>query len=533
MKSTTVSRRGFMKVAGASTAGFTVLHGVNPFAYAANEIVRVGCIGTGGQGSFHITTGLAGNHDKIQIVAIADVFRKHQEDGTKLAWLANAGIMYDGSPLTDEQKAAARAALKPTPYYDYKEMLAKEELDAVVISTPLTTHYQITMDCLDAGKFVFCEKTLVKDVETGRALIKKCHDVGKWVQVGHQRRYNPKYNLAMKAAYEPVPDANWQLGRITHITAQWHRNNFWRRNIAEDYPGYEFNDMEKQFIHTDLERHLNWRMYMESSGGLFTELSTHQTDIANWFLRSVPVRVHAIGGIDYWRDGRDVDDNIVCTFEYRLKPNDPGFIEIERRNDMQKTADINKPYTVRFVYSSILANAKRGASELIQGDRGSFELTEDKCYMYGEPGWAADMKAKAEKVAKAKAAAEGAAAAEEPNADGLSKVTARKSLLASNKELLEGRELLGDRIIHPADVYQFQAFAHHIRNGGIPRNNQMVGYTTAITAMAAIESRKTGKPVDIDPAWYTFDFEVPSFYDYEYTDENYEKKPETAETQPA
>ena len=65
-------------------------------------------------------------------------------------------------------------------------------------------------------------------------------------------------------------------------------------------------------------------------------------------------------------------------------------------------------------------------------------------------------------------------------------------------------------------MYQFKAFAHHIKNGGVPRNNQMVGFTTSLTSIAAIQSREEGRTVEIDPAWYTFDFEVPSFYDYEF-----------------
>ncbi|HRZ82241.1 MAG TPA: hypothetical protein P5069_07235, partial [Candidatus Hydrogenedentes bacterium] len=65
------------------------------------------------------------------------------------------------------------------------------------------------------------------------------------------------------------------------------------------------------------------------------------------------------------------------------------------------------------------------------------------------------------------------------------------------------------------DAYQFQAFAEGVRTGKPPRNNQMVGFTTAITAIAAIQSRTEGRPVTIDPAWYAFDFEVPSFYDHD------------------
>ena len=464
-----VSRRGFIQAAGA-TAGFAIAAGYSPLSYAQNDKVRVGCIGTGGQGTFHIRDGLKGTPD-ILITAVCDVFTPHQRESVKYAQISNSGHT-------------------PQAYYDYREMLEKEDLDAVVIATPLKTHFPITMDCLDAGKYVFCEKTLVDNFEDGRTLITKCHDLNRWVQVGHQRRYNPKYNMAMGFTYD-----NSSIGRITHLTAQWHRNHYWRRVIPSDY---QFSDIEKKYIKTDLEHHLNWRIYQETSLGLFTELATHQTDVANWFMKKLPARVHTFAGLDYWRDGRTVDDNILLTYEYDQKPGDPGFIPIDARSTFQKMNQINRAYTVRFSYSSILANAKRGASELIQGDRGSFELTEKECRMYGE--------------------------------DVVVQTGEEESIIVDiggtrypKGTLFEGIELLSDIVLETADVYQFRAFADCIRNGSVPRSNQMVGFTTAITAIAAVQSRNEGRIVEIDPAVHTFDFPVPSFYDYDPWDEEDEK----------
>ena len=484
--SNNLNRRNFMKAAGA-TAGFMVAAGYSPFTYAQNERVRVGCIGTGGQGSFHIRDGLTGASE-IVITAVCDVFAPHQREAVKYSQLSNAGItLTEGKKLTDEEKQRASAAHKPNAYYDYKEMLDKEELDAVIIATPLNTHFPITMDCLDRGKYVFCEKTLVRSIEEGRALIQKCHDLGRWVQVGHQRHYNPKYNMAMGLVFD-----EGRIGRINHITAQWHRNHFWRRVLPKDYV---LNDEEKKYI-TDLEKHLNWRIYEETSEGLFTELATHQTDVANWFMRAIPKRVHTFAGLDYWRDGRTTDDNILLSFEYEQGPGDPGFIPIDQRSQFQKLNQINRGYKVRFVYSSILANAKRGASELIQGDKGSIELTEQQCFLYGE-----------DYVTQS---------AEAVSAEDQAKNTASGGTRqVSNEELKQGVELLGDVTLQTPDVYQFRAFAECIKNGGVPRSNQMVGYTTAITAIAAVQSKKEQKVVEIDPAWIKFDFETPSFYDYD------------------
>ena len=489
--STGISRRNFMKAAGA-TAGFAIASGYSPFSYAQNEKVRVGCIGTGGQGTFHIRDGMTGTPD-IVITAVCDVFLPHQREAVRYAQLSNAGIELEvGRRLTDEERQLAQAAYKPNAYYDYKEMLEKEELDAVVISTPLDTHYAITMDCLNAGKFVFCEKTLVRSVDEGRSMLAKCHELDRWVQVGHQRRYNPKYNMAMGLAH-----ADGMIGRITHITAQWHRNHFWRRVMPAEY---EMNEEEKKYI-DDLEKHLNWRIYQESSDGLFTELATHQTDIANWFMKGMPARVHTFAGLDYWRDGRTTDDNILISYEYDVNPGDPGFMPIDARSQYQRLNLINRGYSVRFVYSSILANAKRGASELIQGDKGSLQLTEQQCYLFGEDILVqeVDEELTAEELAE--------------------RTTSGATLQVSTDAMREGIELLADVALETPDVHQFRAFADCIKNGGVPLNNEMVGYTTALTAIAAVQSRDEGRVVEIDPELYTFDFPVPSFYDYYTWDE--------------
>lgn len=493
-----VSRRDFIKTAGVG-AGVAIASGYSPFSYAQNEKVRIGLIGTGGQGTFHIRDGIAGAKD-LEIVAVCDIFEPNQQWAARYSRISNAGIkMGPGEKPTREIIQQASEARMPNTYYDYREMLDNEELDAVVIATPLNDHFPITMDCLDAGKWVFCEKTLVRNVEEGRKMITKCHETGKFVQVGHQRRYNPKYNLAMRLVFEEE-----QIGRINHITSQWHRNHYWRRQVPNNY---ELNDQEKQYI-DDLERHINWRMYTDLSGGLFTELATHQTDISNWFLKAVPARVHAFGGIDYWRDGRTVDDNIVLSYEYDMDPRDDGFMSIDARSEMQDLRRINQSYTVRFVYTSILANANRGASELLQGDYGTIKLSEQDCWLYGEPGAIASKPAD---ELEEEAADDGEdVSAEDYASDTLSGAT----LQVSTEELLEGRELLGDVKLETPDVYQFKAFAHHIKNGGVPRNNQMVGFTTSLTSIAAMQSREEGRTVEIDPEWYTFDFEVPSFHDY-------------------
>jgi predicted dehydrogenase len=491
-----VTRRSFMKTASVA-GGVTIATRFNPLAYAANEKVRVGCIGTGGQGTYHIREGFAGV-DEIDVVAICDIYEEHRRNAVKFAQLSNAGIKYGpGTKLTAEQKAAASAALKPDLYWDYKELLARDDIDAVCISTPLDRHFQMTMDALDAGKYVFCEKTMTYNVDQSRQIVQKCHDTGLWVQVGHQRRYNPKYNLAMRMAH--LTD---QIGRINRVTAQWHRNEVWCRPVEK--PWDSLTPLEQEWIlkssthgEANLDMHLNWRMYDQFSRGLFTELLTHQSDIANWFMMNVPVRVYAIGGVDYWRDGRTVDDNVQCVFEYEQKPGQPGFRSIDQRDPRQDLRRINKSYRVTFDYSNNLANGRLGSTEMFHGDYGTLHLSglteHDPCLFYVEP----------EGVASKAGRATGGG--DISTGGSLQRIGAKS----------EGIPLFCDNLVDSPDVYQMRAFAKHIREGGMPRTNHMCGLTTTITAVAAHESRKTGQPVDIDPAQWAFDFDVPSPFNYE------------------
>ncbi len=501
-----VSRRNFMKTAGTAAAGVTIATKFSPFAYAANEKLRVACIGTGGQGTHHIRDGLSGTPDLV-ITAVCDVFEPHQKAARIYSMISNAGIALPPGTapgdLDAEQKAKAKAAVAPNVYYDYKEMLAQEELDAVIISTPLHLHAQMTLDCLDAGKYVFCEKTMTQTLDESRAIVEKCHEKGLFCAVGHQRRYDPRYNLAMYLVFN-----QYQLGRINHIQTQWHRNHYWRRQVPMDY---ELSEREAQYIE-DLEHHLNWRMYEEISGGLFTELATHQTDVANWFMMGVPSRVFASGGIDYWRDGRQVDDNISISYVYTQEPSDPGFTTIDKRSRRQSISQINKGYKVRHEHSNILANAHGSAREVLQGDYGTLilsELPNVKCVMYAENAISQNMEAK-------------------PGED--DSVVSGGSRYATPEELLQGVPLVGNGTRETSDVYQFRAFAKGIREGKAPRNNEMVGLTTTITALAAMESRKTGQPVDIPREQWAFNFDTPSFYDYEWDPEQQNPDPASLNT---
>lgn len=479
--STELSRRGFMKAAGI-VAGTAAAAGFNPRSYAQNEKVRLGVIGTGLQGRIaHINEGLAKNAALIHIAAVCDVLQQNLDDG------------YAAAGGGDVRR-----------YMDYREMLDKEELDAVLIATPLYLHHRMTMDALDRGLYVFCEKTLAYTIDECREIVTKCHETGKFCQVGHQRRYNPHYNKAMWLAHDKA-----QIGRINFISAQWHRNNSWRRPLPET----PLSEEEKKYI-PDIEKHINWRLYNDMSGGLMTELGTHQLDVASWFLGGVPARVSGMGGLDYWRDGRECDDNIVLLYEWQMRPGMNGYMPIEPRDAKQSRARINAPYAVRMTYSSICANQKPHYSEMIQGDRGAFELvSEQRCQYYVEPWWIADRQAAAQQQA---AQAAGTTA---PDA------TTTKSYIpgeAANEglplEVYTGPDKETEYTPWMANHLSWKSFAEDIKNGTTPKANQMTGLLSAICGHKGNEALAKGTTLDIDPALFAFDFETPDAFRYDFVD---------------
>ncbi len=489
---TSVTRREFGKTAGAA-AGLTLALGWSPFAYAQNERVRVALIGTGSQGRLHIEDGIAGTPE-LEIVAMADCFRY----SLAMGWHA-AG--------QDER-------LKEHVYFDYREMLDKERdaIDAVIIATPFKTHYPMVMDCLDAGKYVFCERTMAHTYEACRDIVTKCHETGLFVQVGHQRRYNPEFNYAAQQMIE-----NDHLGRVTLIEGRWHRHDDWRRTLPRKKGAkqYDLSPDEARFI-PDLEKHWNWRVYEESSYGLVGELCTHHAEIASFLLGTPPARVWGTGGIDYWRDGRTTCDNLQLVFEYDMGVRTRSFSPLDAITDQQREhlRELNRPYTVRFAWSGSLIDPDGSEGMRVMGDKGVYELRERAtgvqpgCMFKEAPYKSYTDPFTGERVTLPIGASNRATRAIVANIDlWTEKIT---------PEPVPFEQELGSSIFNKTpDVRQFEAFVKHVRGGGKPRTNEMDGLMASVAVIAGHEAVTTKQLVEIDPAVYTFDFETPDPFEYE------------------
>ena len=236
-------------------------------ARANNDQIKYGMIGTGSRGTYllgHLT-----KVDNGHCVALCDLNQEALD------------------------KAAVAIGTNPKKYKDYRELLSDKDVEAVLIAVPLYEHFPITKDALQAGKQTFCEKSLVFKPEEVHALRALAAEHSKQtLQVGLQRRYS-KYYQAVKNMID-----KGDLGNVTHINAQWHRN-----------PGWTMKDGGKS-------NPKNWRLFREFSGGLTAELASHQVDVADWFFGSHPEFVMGLGGLDTWKDGRDIYDNIQLIYSY-------------------------------------------------------------------------------------------------------------------------------------------------------------------------------------------------------------------------
>ena len=247
-------------------------------------------------------------------------------------------------------------------YADYREMLAKEkDLDAVIVATPDFWHAEHTIECLKAGKHVYCEKEMSNSLEKAKDMVNVANETGKLLQIGHQRRSNPVYLLAQEMIEQD--DA---CGFLTNLYGQW------RRPVQPKlkWPAkYTMKPEElKQFGYASMDHFYNWRWYKEYSAGPIADLGSHQIDIFSWFLGADPISISAVGGKDYYPD-RDWYEDVMALYEY----------EHEHKG---------RKGSARAYYQVLNTNGFGDYYEKYSGTKGTIMLSENPkhCLFAPEPG---------------------------------------------------------------------------------------------------------------------------------------------------
>jgi predicted dehydrogenase len=253
--------------------------------------------------------------------------------------------------LAKADEVLQKAGRPPAHHYaEWREMLEKEDIEAVIMAPPLWKHAELTAGVLEAGKHVLCEKMMAWDEDGCTRMSETAQKSGRVLEIGYQRYYNPTYLAAYHGVIKPG-----LLGEVYHARLVWHRNGNWRRQGQPPSPDYD----PTPWGYPTFEHLFNWRLYWRYSKGLFAELASHQVNVTNWFLGATPERVEGAGGIGRFNDGREVQDHVYATFEY------PG------------------GRTVTF--SSIESNAFEGTYEAFFGTKGTLIMSgEREAYLFND-----------------------------------------------------------------------------------------------------------------------------------------------------
>lgn len=402
---TDLTRRGFMKSLAAGAAVAPVAAGVY-FGYKsmAGRPVKAALIGCGDEGGV-----LLGEHNPeyIEFIAACDI-RPY-----------NKQRILEGDPKVPLRKgfklkygAEHTRKVEQTFETDYRKILANKDIEAVVIALPLHLHAKVTIEALNAGKHVLCEKLMARTVGQCKQMIEAAKKNNRILSIGHQRHYSMLYAHATEVLNSGV------LGDIKHIRALWHRNFTWDWNpdprepevvskelvIQPHYrdgwtpPIYkidydELKDKVKgdlndtQYGYRDLYELIRWRLYQRTGGGLMAELGSHQLDACSIFLGKVhPLSVQGVGhrsffgdpGETPFRNNRSIDDHVFVTFEF------PGKNHPKGPNKGKDESDV-----VVVTYSSISTNGFEDYGECVMGSRGTLLVEKEQQVMLfkeREPG---------------------------------------------------------------------------------------------------------------------------------------------------
>jgi len=347
-----LDRRGFLRTSVAAGAGAGLsLTSKSATAQEANKVLKVALVGCGAQGkalmdSARTDTTMDGTYE---MTAVCDVW---------------------GSNRTRMERTLKAYKHPARPYVDITEMLEKEkDLDAVMIASPDWMHAPHTIEALEAGKAVYCEKMMSNTIEAARTMVKAQERTGGVLQIGHQRRSNPRYlHLRNNCVL-----GDQIFGRLTHAYAQWNRA------VSKPYSwpdGSEIDDATlTKYGYDSMEEFRNWRWYKKYGGGPISDLGAHQIDLFNWIFDARPTSVMASGGIDYY-----------------TKEN--GLFDIEHEDNVMAIYEYEKPgeMTRRAYYQVLTTTSSQGFYEKFMGEYGTASISENpsinQAYREGAaPSW--------------------------------------------------------------------------------------------------------------------------------------------------
>lgn len=302
-----VSRRDFLYSAAAAGGTLALGRLARGAAVGANDRIRFGVIGCGGMGTGHLNELVKrADADNVQVVAVSDVYQRRLN--------------------------RAKSISGAEGYLDYRRLLDRDDVDAVLIATPDHWHSKISIDAMAAGKHVYVEKPMTHTVEQAIELRDAVARYGKLLQVGPQATGNDGVWLAHQAIRAG------RIGKVTWAQGSYNRNarvclfNTHQKideTAGPDRAGDDYIDWDMWLGHQwglapkipwNPEHFFRFRKYWPYNGGVATDLLYHK--LAPLLLAiagadgEYPLRVSATGGQYIEKDGRDIPDTFLMTVDY-------------------------------------------------------------------------------------------------------------------------------------------------------------------------------------------------------------------------
>ncbi|HTE23244.1 Gfo/Idh/MocA family protein [Flavitalea sp.] len=263
--------------------------------------IRLGVIGYGVQGHFDLTTAL--RVPGVELAGICDLYPGR---------LVNAKEQYGNELFTTR---------------NYKELLDRSDIDAVIVATTDVWHSRITKDALAKGKAVYCEKPMVYKISEGPGIIEAQKKTGKVLQVGSQR----VSSIALAKAKELL--AAGEIGKLNMVNAVYDRQSSigaWQYTIPKD-ANAETTDWDR-FIEVtdkmayDSKKFFWWRAFKEVGTGVAGDLFIHLLSGTHFITNSLgPKSIYSSGQFSYWKDGRNLPDVMAGVMQYGDTPEHPAF----------------------------------------------------------------------------------------------------------------------------------------------------------------------------------------------------------------
>src|SRR5262245_30029392 len=319
--------------AGLATAGVETARG-----YMSNDTIEVACLGTGGRCRARMKS--LKEVPAVRLAAVCDIWDSHLSEGRKLA----------------DAKAIATK--------EYRQLLDRKDLNAVLIGSPDHWHVTMAVDACNASKDVYVEKPLTHDLKEGQAIIDAQNKNSRIVQVGTQQRSMTH----IQKAYELLKAG--RVGTVHKVHLTWNRNHPGR--MQRGPLGVEPNSVNwNAFLGTDRGlapdqqfdeyRFRNWRWFWDFGGGIFTDLMVHWIDVAHWFLDlDHPTVATAIGQHFVAKDVWETPDTVQCLLQY--------------------------PNNIEAYFEGTFSNARNGAMIEFMGTEGTLSIDRGAYTVIPDPG---------------------------------------------------------------------------------------------------------------------------------------------------